>query len=390
MLGVDMKQIMKQKGGFFLVGVLLLTFVLSLSAQEVTKISIRCPDCGCINEWSNDFCDNCRALLAGRKQEAQGKTREPEARATVNGSLNSLLNSEKDVKARMLRSTQEESGEEAAKELIDPKRLFVIPVADVLRSLEVNLGGGTSFGVKKDEARPFLGHIRLGLGGVAEVELSTLGIINELSEGSTVIPTAAFKIRFISEGKWRPAVASALRSSLWHTEERDVPLMFPVKYQKRLSTLYFVASKTFNEVSVHAGVSISDLRIRTTTTMDDPISPSQPEIDSTGKEYFNKNLFGPFIGLKVQLNPKTFLMMELEQIAAYKFDESTYFLSEDDIDVEWMGIVGVRFFFVNWLSLDAGVMFRSDYHGIGDAHIQAGLNFCFSLSSIGNILWGDK
>jgi len=385
-----MKQIMKQTGRFFLIGVLLLIFVLSLSAQETTKKTIRCPDCGCINEWSNDFCDNCRALLAGGKQEAQGKTKEPEARATLNGSLNSLLNSGKDVKARMVRSTQEEAGEEVAKELIDPKRLFVIPVADVLRSLEVNLGGGTSFGVKKEESRPFLGHIRLGLGGVAEVELSTLGIINELSEGSTVIPTAAFKLRFISEGKWRPAVASALRSSLWHTEERDVPLMFPVKYQKRLSTLYLVASKTFNEVSVHAGVSISDLRIRTTTIMDDPLSPSQPEIDNTGKEYFNKNLFGPFIGLKVQLNPKTFLMMEMEQIAAYKFDESTYNLSKDDIDVEWMGIIGVRFFFVNWLSLDAGVMYRSDYHGIGDAHIQAGLNFCFSLSSIGNILWGDK
>lgn len=384
-----MIQIMKHTGRLFLVGVLLLVFVLSLSAQETTKKTIYCPDCGYINEWSNDFCDNCWTLLAGRKQEVQGKTREPKARATVNGSPNSLVNLEKDVKARMVRSTQEESGEGADKELVDPKRLFVIPIADVLRSMEVNLGGGTSFGVKKEEARPFLGHIRLGLGGVAEVELSTLGIINELSEGSTVIPTAAFKLRFISEGKWRPAVAAALRSSLWHTEERDIPLMFPVKYQKRLSTLYLVASKTFNEVSVHAGLSISDLRIRTTTTMDDPLSPTQPEIDSTDKEYFNKNLFGPFVGLKVQLNPKTFLMMELEQIAAFKFDESTFVVSEDDIDVEWMGITGVRFFFVNWLSLDAGVMFRSDYHGIGDAHIQAGLNICFSLSSIGNILWGD-
>jgi hypothetical protein len=389
MEGVEMIQIMKHTGRFFLIGVLLLAFVLSVSAQETAKKTICCPHCGYINECSNDFCINCRALLVGRKQEALGKNRESEARARVNGCLSSLMSLGKDSKTGIVSSTQEESKEEATKELVDPKRLFVIPVADVLRSLEVNLGGGTSFGVKKEESRPFLGHIRLGLGGVAEVELSTLGIINELSEGSTVIPTAAFKIRFISEGKWRPAVASALRSSLWHAEERDVPLLFPVKYQKRLSTLYVVASKTFNRVSVHAGLSISDLRIRTTTTMDNPLSPTQAEIDSTGKEYFNKNLFGPFFGLKVDLNPKTFLMMELEQIAAYKFDESTFVLSKDNIDVEWMGIVGVRFFFVNWLSLDAGVMFRSDYHGIGDAHIQTGLNICFSLSSIGKILWGD-
>lgn len=32
----------------------------------------------------------------------------------------------------------------------------------------------------------------------------------------------------------------------------------------------------------------------------------------------------------------------------------------------------------NWRSLDTGVRYRSDFHGIGDAQIEAGLNFGFS------------
>ncbi len=37
---------------------------------------------------------------------------------------------------------------------IDPHRLFIIPEAEVLRSMEVNIGGGSAFGVRKKESRP--------------------------------------------------------------------------------------------------------------------------------------------------------------------------------------------------------------------------------------------
>lgn len=98
----------------------------------------------------------------------------------------------------------------------------------------------------------------------------------------------------------------------------------------------------------------------------------------------------PFVGLRIELNPKTFLMIEAEQIASYEFDETIPFVSEDDINVEWMGIAGVRFFFFDWLALDTGVMYRSDYHGIGDAHIQAGLNVSLSLPKVAKSLWGER
>jgi len=373
-----MFSITKKIGLFLFALSLLLGLALNSSAEEIAQKSRVCPKCDYFNTWSRSFCITCVSVFKD-SWKAFGVDASKETSAF------GLL--KKAIRTRPYLAAQEETEEEIEKGPIDPRRLFIVPVADVLRSLEVNLGGGSAFGVRKEETRPFLGHVRLGLGGVAEVELSTMEIINELAEGSASIPTAAFKLKFLSEGKWRPAVAAALQSSLWDTEERDGVVPYgTVKFQKRLSTLYLVASKTFEKMSIHAGLSVSDLRIRTLEADDTPISPP----DGSEKDYFNKNLFGPFIGFRIELNPKTFLMMEVEQIASYEFDETIPVVSEDDINVEWMGIVGVRFFFFDWLALDTGVMYRSDYHGIGDAHIHAGLNINLSLSKIGRSLWGER
>jgi len=373
-----MIQITKKIEVFVLAAFLLLVLSLNSSAEEIAPKTQVGPKHDHIASWSRSFCLNSNSLLKG-SWKATGADASKETLAL------GLL--KRAIKNRPYQKAEEETVEEIEEGPIDPRRLFVVPVADVLRSLEINMGGGSAFGVRKEETRPFLGHIRLGLGGVAEVELSTMGIINELAEGSSSIPMAAFKIRFISEGKLRPSVAAALQSSLWDTEERDGIVPYgTVKFQKRLSTLYFVASKTFEKVSMHAGLSVSDLRIRTLEANDTPISPAS----GATKDYFNKNLFGPFIGLRIELNPKTFLMMEAEQIASYEFDETIPFVSEDDINVEWMGITGVRFFFFDWLALDTGVMYRSDYHGIGDAHIQAGLNVSLSLPRVVKSLWGER
>jgi hypothetical protein len=226
-----------------------------------------------------------------------------------------------------------------------------------------------------------------------EVEVSTLGIINQLSDGSASITTGAFKLKFLPEGKWYPALAGALRSSLWHSETRDTESRGPVKFQRRLSTLYFVASKTFAKASVHAGVSISDMRIRTKTMGDGFIAPSQTWTEEhKDKDYYNKNLAGPFLGIRVEVNPKTFLMMEYEHVAKYKFDEKDPDLIKgaDNISTEWLVIVGVRFFFLDWLALDTGVMYRGDYNGIGDALISAGLNINLSLPRIAKSLFGER
>jgi hypothetical protein len=276
--------------------------------------------------------------------------------------------------------------------LIDPRRLFVIPSAYVLRSFEFNASVGTNFGVITEEKRPFLGRTRIGLGDLAEVEISNEGIINRLSKGSPAIPTVAFKLQLLPEGRVFPAVAGALRSSLWTGEERSVDaatrarFQLPaanLKFEKRLATLYVAASKTIGPTTFHAGMSISDLRIRLKDAgTDAPISPAAENVKANDKDYFNKNVFTPFVGLQALANERTMLMMELSRIAEYSFDEDAPILDENKVTTRLMGIAGVRFFFFNWMALDTGVRYRSDFHGIGDAQIEAGLNFGLSLRDI--------
>jgi hypothetical protein len=232
----------------------------------------------------------------------------------------------------------------------------------------------------REERRPFLGRLSIGLGDVAEIEASTVGIVSGLVKGSAAIPTVAFKLKFLPETNRFPfaGVAGALRSSTWHSEERD-----KVKFEKRVSTLYFVASKTLGPVSMHTGLSINDLRIRTRNTVTGEfISPTPEEIKAKDRDYVNENLFSPFAGLGVEVNPRTLLMLEYESIPEYKFDEENPAVNKGKIGEVWMIIAGVRYFIFDWLPLDTGVLYRGDYHGIGDMHIQAGLNVNLPLPRI--------
>lgn len=265
---------------------------------------------------------------------------------------------------------QEEKKKAAVKiyeEQINPHRVFLVPTGDVLGSLELNISGGSVIGEMRDEKRPFLGRISMGLGNVAEVELSTSGIISGLKEGSPAIPTVAFKLQFLPERNKFPfiSLAGALRSSpTWHGEIRDT-----VDFQKRLATLYFVGSKTFGNIGTHIGVSINDLRIRTLHTHSDQIISPTSE-----RGFVNKNIFSPFAAITVRVNPRTFLMAEWEMIPKYNFEEDNPEVSGENIKTEWMTIAGVRFYVFDWLPLDVGVLYRSDYYGIGDTHIHASFN----------------
>ena len=345
--------------------------VVGLLAQESIQ-TIECPGCHYRNPWAYDYCISCGKSLkeikanAANKQEPARKEPLPDAKGT-------------NPPQAVAEGKAVPEGEIHVG-LVDPRRLFLIPTADVLGSLEVSIGGGSIIGEMKEEKRPFLGHVSFGLGDVAEIEASTVGMINGLKKGSAAIPTAAFKLKFLSESTHPPYIglAGALRSSLWHSEIRG-----NIEFQKRVATLYFVTSKTLGATSIHGGLSISDLRIRTlSTTTDELISPTAAEAEETGKNYINKNIFQPLLGLSVKVNPRTWMMVEFEYIPDYDFDEEEPVITDALIKSKWMVIAGLRFFINDWLPLDTGVLYRGDYHGIGDMHIQAGLNINFALPKV--------
>jgi hypothetical protein len=394
---------------------LLAAATMALSQIVAPKI-IQCATCKHENDWVYKFCIKCGADLTAMKEtrlaelqheheaklaatrqraieDSLARVRAKEAqlawemkaepkRLEADRMTKEAETPKKNEKVAMAKSQEERPKKPAVKIYegpVDPRRLFLIPTADVLGPLEISLGGGSVIGEMREEKRPFLGRMSIGLGDVAEIEASTVGIVSGLAKGSAAIPTVAFKLKFLPETNRFPfaGIAGALRSSPWRSEQRN-----EVKFEKRVSTLYFVASKTLGPVSMHTGLSINDLRIRTRNATGDPISPNADEKDKMDRDYFNKNLFSPFAGLEVKVNPRTLLMLEYESIPEYKFEEENPEVNPDKINEVWMVIAGVRYFIFDWLPLDTGVLYRGDYHGIGDMHIQAGLNVNLPLPRI--------
>jgi len=239
-------------------------------------------------------------------------------------------------------------------------RLFTVPTADVLRSLDVSLSGGGAFSAESE--RSFLGRAAIGLGDVAEVEISTLSVLNALKASSSSVPTSAFKMRVLRERGDRPAVSWLLRGT---TDWRDIESPVPhVDFRTRLTRLQVVASKSVGTVDVHAGIGWADIRVK------DPGGyPGGPRW--TGE--LKRNLFSPFGGFSVPVNPRTTVMGEVDMVPRYDFGEG-FTEANQMILYAWSGAAGVRFYFARWLSTDVGVIYRSDFDGLADAAIRASAN----------------
>jgi hypothetical protein len=248
---------------------------------------------------------------------------------------------------------------------IPTSRLFNVSTAEVLRSLDICMSGGGAFSAESQ--RSFLGRAAIGLGDVAEVEISTLAVLTALKRSSSSVPTSAFKMRIFREKGNRPAMAWVLRGT---TAWRDVSgSATGVEYNTRLTRLQVVATKTIGTVALHAGGGWADIRVK------DPGGYGhEPRWDGELK----RNIFSPLAGFSVQVNPRTTVMGEVEVVPRYDFGE-TLTQADEMILSAWSGVMGVRFYFARWLSTDAGVTYRSDFAGLADCTIRASASVLLPL-----------
>ena len=281
----------------------------------------------------------------------------------------------------------------------DMSRLFVIPTADLLGSMDMSISGGRLFG---REEGGFLGTLSLGLGGVAEIELSTQGLIDNLTSEAANISTSEFKVRLLQENSGgkdaAPGVAIGLRTSTnWQGIESDRLAMerssflyseagiSGVAYSTRFTELTLVGSKHYCSWGLHMGINLTDVRtkdLRVVYYIDN---------DRTEAEERQKNLVGGFVGVDHWANPKTKIMLEAETCINYdhkivKIEDpngnGSNFKQWLEVSQIYMGIGGVRFFFVDWLAVDTGVRYLSNFKGIADAQIRIGVHVMLPLSRI--------
>lgn len=403
---------------------ILLAGVMAGVAQVAAPKAIACAVCKYENDWIYKFCTNCGASLATVKEdklvelqrereavrrkaiedslyqarEAEMKrsqqtaaivakqmapvnaiaapdTNTPASRKPV-ASIEKSLPANLTVKPQARVKDQKPWYKTMLSEPAVLPRLFNVPTADVLGSLDIYFTGGGAFGIEKE--RNFLGRAGMGLGDIAEVEFATQSVINSLQRGSSSLPTSAFKMLIMRERLGLPSVAVALRGTTsWRSLDGSDSTSY-FSFETRLTKLYLVASKRINKVTGHFGIGLTDVRVRNLQSWN--FANGNPG-NTVNTNELQRNLWAPFGGISIQANPKTQVMLEIEGLPSYEFGEGRKY-SAGNIKNIWAGVVGVRFYFTNWLAADTGVRYRSDFDGIADANIQANVNLLLPLGRL--------
>ena len=230
---------------------------------------------------------------------------------------------------------------------VNPSRLFSIPTAETMHSLNILVIGGGMFGIERE--RSFLGNISIGFGEISEIGFSTSSIIDALKQKSASLPTSSMKMRIIKENGIIPNISWMLTKSLWLSRETG--------QKTRTGHLYLIASKTFGPVKAIIGYENDDIRI---------------EVNNLEYKWqFNR----PFFGVTIDANPKTKAMFEFRALPSINYNSL-------DVKLVYAGVIGIRFFFTDWVSVDAGFKYETDYKGPADAVLKVGINGALPLTKI--------
>jgi hypothetical protein len=276
-----------------------------------------------------------------------------------------------------------------------PSKLFYAPSARVLRSMEVSLSGGNSYGV--EESGGLLTRFGLGLGNVAELEFSTTQVANELTGTEIRFPSRILKVNLMPvrwrSHPWIPSITCQLRTSSWgevmnrgsrinaavtaeYNQSYHDFILNSLVLQSRFTTFYIVAGKDGRVGGIHLGLTLTDVRTKEGGQW-------TYNLNTYAYEYIRipemqKNLLQPFGGLLLNANDNTQILAELASVPAFRYN-----IKEKRINIThaWAGIGGVRFFMAAWLSCDAGVRYLSTFKGIADAEISMAVNLILPLKS---------
>lgn len=274
-----------------------------------------------------------------------------------------------------------------------PTSFYSIPTARIPRTMEVVLTGGSSYGEK--EGGGTRGSVGLGLGGVAELELSSTQVANQLTGRDSRFPAKTFKVYLIPELLARvpfiPHLAIQLRTADWSraidpgdhiweglrqsfTDTNKNYSLQSLGLQTRFTTLYAIGGFEGKLGGLYGGMSLTDVRTR----------GGQQEIlnNQTGEMAYQtfppmqENILEPFGGISINANSTTQLLAEVSAIPSLDYDVKKKSII---IDRAWCGIAGIRFFMFPWLSLDTGVRYLSTFEGIADSDINLAVNAVIPL-----------
>ena len=262
-------------------------------------------------------------------------------------------------------------------------RMFSIPTGRVLNSLDFSLllGSSLSFG----RTNNYLGTVSLGLGGYGDIELSSASLMGSIFNSEESFSYIGMKIKLLSENERLPELAIGIKTNNeWNNSNRGSQDILSnssdlfntglrgINYDARMTSAYLSLTKKIREiVSVHAGLSFSDLRLKNINTIYNYWNAvyNHPEEEI-------KNIFNFFGGLEFDLNERTKLLLEVQSFPYVNVNVRNGHL---ETEKRVLGIVGLRFFISRWLLVDSGVLYQDNYKGLADAQLKVSLNGIWNL-----------
>ncbi len=256
-------------------------------------------------------------------------------------------------------------------------RMFIAPTGRMLPAGVIGLSFGGAFA--SQGGKEYLGLFSIGLGGIAELEVSTSHIMTNVFSSSDWIGTTALKFTIFSgkPGKRLPEVMIALRSNRWSNikgsgselagpaDSDDNQDIERVEFKTHLTSLYISAtSEITSSFTLHGGLIWYDVRTK-------DLSYDYSNINRNLPGDMKKSIVGLFGGVEHLMNSSTYSIFEFGSMPQIEFDRKMEQMSVTQL---WYAMVGVRFFFTEMAAVDAGIRYRSDYSGLADAEIIVGIN----------------
>jgi len=242
---------------------------------------------------------------------------------------------------------------------VNPNRVFSTPTVEVLNSLDMLVSGGSVVGLEEEQY--FLGNIYAGFGNLMELEVSTSNFIDALKKKSATLPASSFKMSFL------PSSSAFGLSMLVEKTLGNERTLVTYKYYTRFSDVFLILGYKKEFFSINIGLNIHDMRIKTYSYTSGVTS-----------DEMKKEEYGVFGNLLIRANEKTYAMLEVTPASRVSFP-SDGSISPEDIEKVYAVTLGGRYFFTYFLSLDAGVLYRSDFRGPADAVINVILNLAVPL-----------
>ena len=241
---------------------------------------------------------------------------------------------------------------------IEPSRLSIVPTASVTRSLDLDLSGvGVFMGTGKTLSRA---SALLGIGDIAEVELSTVAMVSSLQSPNRLnsVPGGGLKVAFPVWRYWKGMAVGFRRSGT------QIETVGAVKLNERVGEFYTVASVanflTQEEESVTGGWMGTKVKAHL------GLSYMAARLTSMPAEARKKDFLRPFGGLEIWRGrsrvPQTRVMAEFGWMAHFK--------NQLEIEDIWVATGGIRFFFHRYAAIDIGVRYQSNYDGLSESTLQ--------------------